>query len=341
VEEARSWQRMPLIRVSSLIPVVRELDRRAIIADAVLARHLMTREQLGNPYAEIPLARYVAFLEAAADAARDPSFGAAVGASFRPVALGPVGLFFGASSTLRRGLERLVRTLTSWQDGTSIGLHDEDGALVWTYQIEDPLIWPRRQDSEYTLAATFTIAREAFGGSAHLLEAHVEHAEPEDPAPLERILGLRPQYGQPRNRLIFALREADRVQRAEDAEMMAMLGRHLDDLSQSKGEAGLLAQVRALIGLHLGYRTITVPMVARELGVSPRTLQRRLAEEGTSLRTLLHGVRLDLGRVHLRDGRSSNAEIARVLGYTDATAFWRAFKSGTGSAPSAFRRVRS
>lgn len=340
MEEARSWQRMPLIRVSSLIPVARELDRRAILVDAVLARHLMTREQLDNPYAEIPLSRYVAFLEAAADAARDSSFGAAVGTSFRPVTLGPVGLFFGASSTLRRGLERLVRTLAAWQDGTSIGLHDENGALVWTYRIEDPLIWPRRQDSEYTLVATFAMAREAFGASVCLLEAHAEHPEPEDPAPLVRILGLRPLYGQPSNRLIFALREAERVQRAEDAEMMAMLGRHLDDLGQPKGEAGLLAQVRALIGLHLGQRTITVPMVAREFGVSPRTLQRQLAEEGTSLRALLHGVRVDLGRVHLHDGRTSNTEIARVLGYTDATSFWRAFKAGTGSAPSAFRRVR-
>ncbi|HVL19399.1 MAG TPA: AraC family transcriptional regulator [Amaricoccus sp.] len=338
--EARSWQRMPLIRVSSLIPVVRELDGRGLAADALLARHLMTREQLSNPYAEIPLARYIAFLEASAETAQDPGFGAAVGTAFRPVALGPVGLLFGASSTLRRGLERLVRTLTSWQDGTSIGLHDEDGTLVWTYRIEDPLIWPRRQDSEYTLAATVTIAREAFGGSARLVEADVEHAMPDDPAPLARILGIAPRYGEPGNRLVFDLREADRVRRTEDAEMMAMLARHLDDLRQPAGEAGLLAQVRAVIGLHLGHRTITVPMVARELGVSSRTLQRRLADEGTSLRELLNRVRVDLGRVHLRDGRASNAEIARALGYTDSTAFWRAFKAGTGRAPSSYRRGR-
>ncbi len=331
---------MPLIRVSSLIPVVRELDRRRMPADALLARHLMKRDELSNPYAEIPLARYVAFLEASAEATGDPGFGAEVGTLFRPAALGPVGLLFGASATLRRGLERLVRTLATWQNGTSIGLHDDEGVLVWSYRIEDPLIWPRRQDSEYTLAATFTLAREAFGVSARLIEAEVEHPAPEDPGPLPRIIGLRPAYGQPGNRLIFDLREADRPHRTEDAEMMAMLERHLEDLRQPVSDAGLLAQVRALIGLHLGHRTISVPMVARELGVSARTLQRRLAEEGTSLRSLLHQVRVDLGRVHLREGRTSNAEIARALGYTDATAFWRAFKAGTGSPPSQFRRAR-
>ncbi len=337
MSDVRGWQRMPLIRVSSLIPVVRALDRR-LPADALLARHLMNRDELSNPYAEIPLARYVAFLEAAAEAAGDPGFGAEVGTSFRPAALGPVGLLFGASSTLRRGLERLVRTLTTWQDGTSIGLHDEDGVLVWSYRIEDPLIWPRRQDSEYTLAATVTLAREAFGSSARLIEADTEHPAPEEEGPLARIIGLRPRYNQPSNRLIFDLSEADRPRRTEDLEMMAMLGRHLEDLRQPADDANLLSQVRALIGLHLGHRTISVPMVARELGVSARTLQRRLADEGTSLRSLLNQVRVDLGRVHLRDGRASNTEIARALGYTDATAFWRAFKAGTGSPPSEFRR---
>lgn len=339
MRETASQRLLPLIRVSSLIPIMRELEHRRLSPDLVLSRHLMTPEQLGNPYAEIPLARYVAILESAAEVASDPNFGAMVGTTFRPSTLGPVGLFFAASATLRLGLERLVRTLITWQGGTSIGLYDDDEGLVWTYRVADPLIWPRRQDNEYTLAATITIAREAFGGSVRLLGAHVEHPAPDDTAPLARILGFRPQYGQPGNRLIFGRREADRVQRAEDLEMMTMLGRHLDDLRQPEDEAGLLARVRALIGLHLGHRTITVPMIAGELGVSQRTLQRRLAEEGTSLRSMLHAVRVDLGRAHLRDGRTSNTEIARVLGYTDVTAFWRAFKAGTGSAPSRFRRV--
>jgi len=74
--------------------------------------------------------------------------------------------------------------------------------------------------------------------------------------------------------------------------------------------------------------------------VLPQGFDWRLADEGTSLRALLLQVRVDLGRVHLRDGRTSNAEIARALGYTDSTAFWRAFKASTGAAPSEFRRPR-
>ena len=52
----------------------------------------------------------------------------------------------------------------------------------------------------------------------------------------------------------------------------------------------------------------------------------------------MHQVRVELGRAHLREGRASNAEIARALGYADATAFWRAFKAGTGRTPTQYRR---
>jgi AraC-like DNA-binding protein len=336
VNQAQGWGAMS--RVSSLLPVVQELDRRNRDVGSLLTQHLMTRDQLANPYSEIPLARYIAFLESCATVAASETFGAEVGTSFRSVNLGPVGLLVGASATLRRGLECLVRTLAIWQDGTSIGLHSEDKTLVWTYRIEDPLIWPRRQDSEFTLAATIAIAREAFGASGRPLEAHLENAPPADPDVLTRLLGVRPFYGQPSNRLIFDLKEADRPHRREDPEMMAMLGRHLDDLHHRSNKDGLLGQVRALIGLHLGHRTISVPMVARELGVSSRTLQRRLADDGTSLRSLVQRVRIDLGRAHLREGRASTAEIARTLGYTDATAFWRAFKADMGIAPSLYRR---
>lgn len=122
---------------------------------------------------------------------------------------------------------------------------------------------------------------------------------------------------------------------------MAILERHVADLCQpADGPDGLVGKVRTLVLMHLGQRTITLPVVASELRVSPRTLQRRLADEGTSLRELVRECRLELGRLRLRDGRASTEEIARALGYSDSTAFWRAFKAGTGETPSEYRGKR-
>lgn len=329
-----------LIRASTLAPVIEELDRRRISGvDAMLARFSLTRARLADPYAELPLAGYVALLEHAAVATEDPLLGARVGSQFRPAHLGPVGLLFGASSTLRRGLMRLARWVGAWQDGVVMRVAEEDDVVVWSYRLGDHTLWPRRQDSEYTLTATVALAREAFGSSGRPIEAHLEHAEPDDPTPLSRALGLKPMFGQPTNGLVFSVAEADRVHRAEDRDLMTILERHVADLVQpEQGEDGLLARARTLVRAHLGRRRVTVPSMAAELNVSSRTLQRRLAEEGTSLRALVLQCRLELGRMHLRDGRISNAEIARVLGYADSTAFWRAFKAGVGSTPSQHRR---
>ncbi|SEA97998.1 AraC-like transcriptional regulator QhpR [Rubrimonas cliftonensis] len=329
------------IRASSLAPIVEQLDRSGAATTAMMTRRLLTRDQLADPYGEVPLTAYVALLEDAAAQAADPLLGARIGAQFRPGNLGPVGLLFGASATLRRGLERLTRWLAVWQDATVVRIEDDGSAVTWSYRLDDPAIWPRRQDAEYTLAATIALAREAFGASCRPVAAHLEHGAADDAAPLSRLLGVRPLFAQTANRLVFARADCDRPHRREDRDLMTILERHVADLFQpAPGEAGLVARVRTLVLAQLGRRKITLPTISATLNVSARTLQRRLAEEGTSLRALVLECRMELGRVHLRDGRISNAEIARTLGYADSTAFWRAFKTAAGTSPSEFRPPR-
>jgi AraC-like DNA-binding protein len=70
-------------------------------------------------------------------------------------------------------------------------------------------------------------------------------------------------------------------------------------------------------------------------------LQRRLAEADTSLRQLLRDHRQAMADLHVGNGQRSQASIAEALGYSDGTAFWRAFKAWTNTTPSAFRRQKS
>ncbi len=70
-----------------------------------------------------------------------------------------------------------------------------------------------------------------------------------------------------------------------------------------------------------------------DLGVSPRTLRRRLQNEGTSFQTLLDDVRFSLAKGHLYRGEIAVAELAFVLGFSDTSAFYRAFKRWTGTTP--------
>lgn len=326
-----------MIRASTLTPVLQALDGRGRKAGRLLSRHGLDRAALTDPYAEIALHRYVAFLEDAAEATGEPHFCAQVGTSFRAADLGPVGLVFGGSATLRAGLGRLAAVLSAWQDATEIRVEAEGDQLVWTYRLADPDLWPRRQDGEYTLAATLALARDAFGAAGRPIAIHVEHPPPDQPAELTRILGTVPHFDQTANRLIFDRTAAEKVQRREDAGLMAILSRHLSDLSRRRPEEDLVAHVRHLVRLQLGLRPVTLALIAGDLKLSPRTLQRRLAEHGASLRDLILEARLELGGMQLRNGKASHAEIARQLGYADSTAFWRAFKQATGRAPSQHR----
>lgn len=343
MNQAQQAAAMAMIRVSSLAPVLRELDKRtaegraADAGDRLLARHLLNRQTIADPYAEIPLPRYLAFLEDAALMAGDPLLCARVGTGFRPADLGPVGLIFAASGTLRRGLQRLVHGLAAWQDDTALRIEVADDALVWTYRITTPDIGAHRQDSEYTLAATLALARDVFGAAGRPREIHVEHDAPPDPAGLARVLGLRPSFGQSANRLIFDRAAAERIQRPEDEGLIAILSRHVDDLHRPAVAGDLVSRVRGLIALHLGQRPVTLALIAAELNLSTRSLQRKLAEAGTALRPLVLQARLDMAQDQLREGRVSNAEIARRLGYADGTGLWRAFKTATGQPPKARR----
>lgn len=328
-----------MIRVSSLAPVLAELDRRGLPSDSLLKRHLLSRPLLADSYAEIPLARYLASLEDAARLAGDPLLCARVGTGFRPIDLGPVGLLFAASSSLRRGLERLAHSLNAWQDGTAIRVEAEATALIWTYRIAAPEAGPHRQDSEYTLAATLALARHVFGAAGRPVEIHVEHDVPADASGLARILGMRPQYGQTANRLIFDRAGAERVLRPEEQGLMAVLTRHVEDLSRPPAPGDLVERVLRLIALHLGQRPVTLALIAAELNLSTRSLQRKLTDHGTTLRALVLQARLDSAQSQLREGRSSNADIARRLGYADGTGLWRAFKTATGQPPKRHRRA--
>jgi AraC-like DNA-binding protein len=97
-------------------------------------------------------------------------------------------------------------------------------------------------------------------------------------------------------------------------------------------------RVRSLIRLLLAGGSARKGAAARELGLSPRTLDRELARRGTSFRLLLDDVRRELAELDLREGRRSLGEIARGLGYANPANFTRAFRRWTGQSPRGFRR---
>lgn len=123
-----------------------------------------------------------------------------------------------------------------------------------------------------------------------------------------------------------------------DPRLHALMRRRCDELLERvPAEAAFVERARRAVFDSLERRDGSLDDVARRLGVSRRTAQRRLAAEGTSFRVLLDEARMELAQAYLAEGRVTMAELGRLLGYSDPAAFHRAFRRWTGSSPARWR----
>ena len=337
----------PTISANVLANIVLELRSQGAVVDRLLRKHIGYAGGLTNPYERIPLARFVNFLEAAALSLDDTLLGAKLGARSRIEDLGVIGLIFLSSTNLQIALGHLRKFFPVLQSATRVELDAHCALPEFVYQILGPTIWPRRQDAELTLSATCSAIRSLLGEYWSPVEVHFEHDRAhhdtrELDAALWDIFRAPVLFNQPANRLIFHPQDLVRpvVSRAEG--MVPHLERHLEDLMRTKETTvdSCTSRVSRIISKRLGREDLEVHSIAEEIRLSPRTLQRRLAEEGTSLRELVRRHRTHIVEGLLQDCRTKMAVIAHDVGYSDATTFSRAFKSWRGGAPRDHRVAR-
>ena len=337
----------PTIRANVLAGIVQELRSQGAAVDRLLRKHVGNANGFADPYEQIPLARFVGFLEEAAEVLGDPLLGAKLGARSQPEDFGPIGLMFLASANLRTALSQLGNFFSVWQGGTRAELDARCEVPEYIYQILDPAIWPRRQDAELSLAATCLAIRALLGARWSPIEVHFEHDRlphhtRETDSALFRIFRAPVLFGQAVNRLVLDPEDLVRPVTSRGAGMMPYLERHLRDLMRTEETTfdSCASQVSNIISKRLGRADLDVQSIAEEIGVSPRTLQRRLAEEGTSFRGLVRRHRSQVVDRLLKDRKTKMTVIAHDVGYSDATTFSRAFKSWCGESPREHRVAR-
>ena len=164
-----------------------------------------------------------------------------------------------------------------------------------------------------------------------------------DEGAYELALGARPRFDAADNHVRLSARDLDRARSDERYRGLApIVGREVERLLSEIPEQTASAEVRRLIARLLpSGGAPDAALVARSLGVSQRTLQRRLADEGTSLRALVESTREALALSYLSSDRLRIAEVAYLLGYSEPGTFTTAFKRWRGIAPSEHRASTS
>ena len=197
-----------------------------------------------------------------------------------------------------------------------------------------------KREGEFWATATVGMLRQFT--RVELVPAAVEstYEGRSDRAEIEAYFNCRVSFEAAANRLMFDASTADLPLEQADPYLNALLvSFHENRLAGTDQDANTLAaKVAVTIAQGLADGTTTATSVARILGMSTRTLTRRLAEEGTSFGSILDQLRADLAVRYIQDLKVPIAEIAWRLGYKEPSAFTVAFKRWIGRPPAAIRR---
>jgi AraC-like DNA-binding protein len=240
-----------------------------------------------------------------------------------------VGYLVRASATLSEALIRTQQFHRLVKDRARIEL--VDAPTAWTV-IDTPAteraVWPR-PIAELSIANYVHLARTWTGMPIIPREVRFQHARPRDTRELKRFFGCKLRFEQRDNAVVLS-REAMalRFVTAEPA-----LGTYLEATAAARlaqlPAPSLLDEIRAAITDELGSGEVDIERIARRVGVTPRSLQRRLRDRGTSYRELIDTVR-HRRAIDLMQRGLSIGDVAEHLGFSDPRAFRRAFRRWTG-----------
>jgi AraC-like DNA-binding protein len=296
---------------------------------------------------------YIGLLAAGAELAGDPHFGLHVGQRVRLGTYSVYGLILLACANFAQALEQTQRYEQLAHDLGRSRLGVEPavepavdpgvnvGAGVATYTWTSHFPDAGRHLAESVFAGIRTFGSWLAGRPLVPIRLGFAHSSDADPGEYARVLGMVPAFGAEAHRACFdAALLAMPVPNA-DAGMYPVLQQHaerlLRDREHERERHGIVAQVRAAVIRNLAHDRVRLASIATELGLSPRTLQRKLAEAGASFQQVLDAARHALAQDYLRQRGLSLADIAFLLGYQEQSAFTHAFREWSGLNPGAWR----
>ena len=297
---------------------------------------------LKNPDSTIGLANLIHFLEVLARASNDDNVGVTFGLQFDPRELGLLGYIFFNSPTLGHALAELSRLLPIHQDNTMVTFHHSPGQCGVEYQVAGIRSGQVRQDSELSVAIMMQFCRSFLGPAWTPEEVHFQHNKPMGWRRKEDLFKAPVYYGQAANGIYFPSKCLANKNPYADPNLLKILQPIADQrLAESLTKVSLLDRVQYQIERNLADENLSIRIVGQGLGVGYRTLQRRLNEEGLNFSELVDQAKRRRAQDLISDPSVSVTESAYMLGYSDSSAFSRAFKRWFGATPRNYRRAQT
>ena len=318
------------------------LDRNGIDAEPLLSKSELSRAQLTQDPGGASAASQHRFLELAAADLDDPLLGLHVAAAMD---LREIGLLFylaASSATVADALDHLAQYGATTTDEIRLEISKRQGETLLSFHRVQAIDEPCRQHSELLALSFNRVLHQLTNRDFAPSRIGFAHARNSGLREIHRILRCPVDFVQAVDSWVLPQRIMELPIVSEDSRLLQILETHAGDiLSERRIPAGLRSLVEdRLVSLLPSGRPQT-SVLAEQLGMSERSLRRRLLEEGTNFGEILDRLRNRLALRYLDDEHVSLKQIAWLLGYSELGAFNHAFKRWTGTSPGQMRKQRA
>lgn len=324
-------------RAQRILRLLKAAEERGLERRRLLAAIGLGADQIRDPDDRVPAMKTIQLWQLLAQQIDEPDLGLEVGSTFRLQEGGVVGYAMMHSDNLLGALRRLVRFAKLLRQRLELGL-GRDGDTWRLFAISPPLLPGFRPPVDEGLAGLVTAFRELSGRDFLPAGIQFSYRKPRNVARHREIFGPHLSFGAEVPAIHLWHRDVTVRSVAPDS----TLTRYLDELAQIRLQAlpqdqSYSERVREVVWPHLSEGLPPIQQIASELALSTRSLQRRLREEGTSYAEVAESLRERKARLLLRDRRLAVYEVGYLLGYSDPSAFYRAFRRWHGVSPGKFR----
>lgn len=295
----------------------------------------LRRALLQDPEQRIPAQAAVALLEAAASASGCLQFGLRMAQARQLSDLGVLSLLISHQRTLRDALVSTIEYRHLLND--TLALHIEDAGALVIVREEVVAQTPARQATELAIGVLYRLCAAVLGGGWKPRSVNFSHAAPQDLALYRSLFGCRVEFGSEFNGIVCRAADLDAPNPGADP-AMARYARRFVESQPFVSEPSLVLDVRKAVYLMLPGGRASSAYVAQGLGLSVRSMQRRLDAAGVSFSELLDEVRRELARRYIDNPRYPLLRVSQLLGYGTQSSFTRWFIAQFGVAPQRWRQ---
>jgi AraC-like DNA-binding protein len=332
---------MSTVAVKVFQAIVAGAAARGVPPDELLSAAGIAAADLADPDGRLPRACEVRLWHEAARLTGDGCFGLHLSELLAIGDFGALGFAVRSSATVGEAYQRVARYLRLMAQDATLQIHLDGGAARLRHVPPTTEPRPSHHAVEFLMTNLLFVGQRGASAAFTARAARFRHPAPARTDEHRRLFGPGVRFAQEHDELVIDRELLSLPQAQAEPALCEVLDRHLSALAERlPADIGFLEQVRSCMAAELSRGEPTLPSIALRLRMSPRSLQRRLQQEGSSLQSLLSRLRADLAVRYLSESRESISEVAFLLGFSEVSTFHRAFKRWTGVTPAAYRRDR-